>query len=220
MFCYSGHSVFDLQSLYDALKDAARSDNTRGDVVQHRDGWGCIIHTDGNTVYYRSKDPIFEDTFDIPPLEGEFQAIFHAREASNHDLIGSQTFSHPFMSESVENTVYLAHNGQVDGNLSTVAIDSELILKKIMESQCNLGSIQDELKKMTVTALNLFVLIVKRDNTARAELSYMNYWLNEKDDRNFEMFSADLTGGRAVFSSTLTRDIRGVRVEKNRFVRL
>jgi predicted glutamine amidotransferase len=219
MFAYSGDSRNDLEMLHAALKSSAEDDSTItwSDDRQHRDGWGCVIFTKNDLIYYRSETPIFDDeSFEIPEFSGAVHAIFHARKASPNTPVGASIFSHPFTASIESKLIFLAHNGGIRGPRMNNLVDSELALKVIAEA----GSLEKslpELKSRTATALNLMLLSIDRASR-KAELKCFNYWVKEGRDEYYRMYSRRMSGGSAVFSSTLKTSIGGTACKTGKII--
>jgi len=57
----------------------------------------------------------------------------------------------------------------------------------------------------TGAALNLLILSLYRDNAKPPAIHYLNYFKTEAEGRMayYQMYSGDMPGGKAVFSSTI-----------------
>lgn len=214
MFAYVGTSRKDVADLYASLKNAAKYDRTLTWMPeskrQHKDGWGCAIYTEKDLFHYRTQKPIFEDLdFALPEISGTVYAIFHARAAGGSP-IGSPVFSHPFVAVTDKETIFMSHNGALVAEPSNTIVDSELALRKIAEK--GLEDAAAELKPMTKSALDLFVLSIDR-GTRKAELECMSYWSERGSDKEkdayYQLFEGDMSAGKAVFSSTMADDFKG-----------
>jgi predicted glutamine amidotransferase len=208
MFMYYGDSVSELNALKDALIESAEHDKL-GNGIQHSDGYGYVIITKSKTYYHRSTKPIYEDRFEIPEISGSFLAIFHARRASDA-LKGKPEFSHPFCESSGTSTIYLAHNGgvcksrlseslSIDGN---DIVDSKLALELIIKEGGVTPESIEKLKDFTRkdSALNLFICSITGQ---KVEGYYYNYYPNPENRDYYELYTANMEKGKAVFSSTL-----------------
>jgi predicted glutamine amidotransferase len=183
-----------------------------------------VIYDKKNVIHYRSRNAIFSEEFILPSIvEGEFYAIFHARKASRKETV-STLFSHPFLESSEREIIFLAHNGYVnEGKLreklgfNGSSIDSELIAKVIAKYGTK-DEVIGELKDITVSALNLLILKIYKEN-GKAGLYYINYYKCSKD--YYQMYLSTEMKGRAVFSSTLLDyGVEGVPVRGNYLIRL
>jgi predicted glutamine amidotransferase len=213
MFGYAGKSQLDLHALYSGLKNACGNDPTLQAVAagcsRHCHGWGYVIHAGNGLFHYRSSRPIYDDSVVLPKLEGEIRAIFHGRYASNEKLAG-HIFSHPFVTSTNDEVIYLAHNGGVsvppDKSLERT-VDSEWVLDKIARQGATDATLR-ELKESTRSALNLLILKVSRAVGTPAPLQYFHFFKPKEEDKAgyYRMYLGSMAEGRALVSSTLTMD--------------
>ncbi len=223
MFAYVGNSPKDLEILFNALIASAKYDDMSEDGKSHGDGWGCVILSDSKLTFHKSTKPIFEDDFVIPPVEGRTFAIFHARRASPNTPKDSPIFSHPFVSETANKVIYLAHNGTLQGEIPRGMVDSELALRTIVRHNGNIRESEAELIKMKreKSGINLLVLTIDKFDAGDAELNYLNSWnSHQKNDRFYEMFKGKMESGNAIFSSTLKSSIPGTLCERDKVGKL
>ncbi|AAY81153.1 class II glutamine amidotransferase [Sulfolobus acidocaldarius] len=217
MFAYYGSSWSKVEELFNCLSRSAEVDPYFNNS-SHKDGWGFVIVTRDKIIHYRSGRPIFEDTLPIKLNDQEMIAVFHARQASAGNPIGSQ-FSHPYLEVNQNGSIFLAHNGSVDKERllkevsmnSEYVVDSELALKFISRFK-DLYEGVEVLKGYTKSALNLFLVNISR--LGEAELYYLNYvspshWDRVKSGRtnaspNYYDLYINSEDGDAVFSSTLS----------------
>ncbi|WP_338599392.1 class II glutamine amidotransferase [Sulfolobus tengchongensis] len=126
----------------DALIRASKND-VFSRYGSHPDGWGLSVFVKRNSkwrvIYYRSEDPIYEDSYVSYLLEiakgDEIVGIIHARKAGSKFLIGL-SHSHPYHIRVNAYDLYFAHNGSVSriafsSNSSKPYTDSYLILEEI-----------------------------------------------------------------------------------------
>ncbi len=137
----------------------------------------------------------------MPALDGKIYAIFHARQTSNKKLVDS-IFSHPFFAATDSELLFLAHNGALKFSYPN-KVSSEFALQELVK-QGSLEKALPLLKEKTKTALNLLILQISRSNR-EATLSYFNYYLStaKNGGEYYDLYTANLYGGTAVFSSTL-----------------
>lgn len=225
MFAYVGSSHNDLERLYDALKESASHDQNMTFIDEkgrkHSDGWGCVVLTGNKLYHYRTITPIYEDDFVVPNAEGKIYAVFHARRASAGSATGSSIFSHPLTAMTDKQIIFLAHNGSLKGPVPPNSVDSELVLKKLAEKG-SLTASMGELDGMMDTALNLFVLSIDRA-ARRARLECLNYWRRDPArDLYYSLYTSEMHGGRAVYSSTLEgkRGLKGHPCERGKVTEL
>ena len=181
MLAYVGKDKEKLKKLAQCLILSAKDDPITHE--SHKDGWGIVAYNGGRVLYYRSVNPIFNESevlFSlINLLDGEIKAIIHARLASDKNLVSSY-LSHPYMESNEKSIIYFAHNGSVNKeelgkalNIdSKLMVDSELIGKYI--SLYGIEKVK-ELKVYTKSALNLLILKIDRENRD-AHLYYYNYY--------------------------------------------
>jgi glutamine amidotransferase len=232
MFAYVGNSRDDLMRLLSALRLAARYDQlSLGTVVkQHRDGWGFVLCSEDGVelAYHRSPLPIFQegegDVSAVPHFDGKVFALFHARRASTGGPRGLLEFSHPFRGESEDGSLlYLAHNGALRRNslpsgLTTPTdarpmVDSEIGLRYIIQrlrADRDLERATRSLEGFTRPRSALNLLILRVSGTHAPELFVKNFYRQDLSDRTdrtryYQMCQQKMPGGRAVFSSTLTK---------------
>lgn len=215
---YVGNSEADLQLLADRLSKAALRDivaeksGMKGAI--HPDGWGYAIHSDGGTSFYKTEKPIYMDRLDLPKTEGKIYAVFHARKASKKETI-KRRFSHPFLAETEDSYIFLAHNGQLDHekeeelkeqlNIDRETVDSEVALRYIVTKDLSTATSDLEKSVAANSALNLLILQIKKDGGS--EVYVKHYYRRERNspDRSeyYRLLKQKLPGGIAVFSSTL-----------------
>jgi predicted glutamine amidotransferase len=228
MFGYAGDSRDDLVRLVSALKRSAEHDELEPEPSRnkHEDGWGCVLCSSGGTSYERRTNAIFREDDDlVPDISGTTCAIFHARQASDKAMIGDRKYSHPFREQTEDETVFLAHNGSlrkrdVAAELSPPVdsegkVDSEIGLKYVLQERRRgrtLNEAAEELQRFVRRnrALNLLMLEVPKSGPP--ELYVKHYYMQdlsnskEKDRTDYyNLHYQRLSGGVAVFSSTLTR---------------
>lgn len=217
MFAYAGGSREDLARLVSALSGAAKKDTVAEKVplkdAFHDDGWGFAVYSKRGLTYHRSGRPIFREDMALPPTDGEIFAIYHARHATPGNPIGVR-FSHPFLAETNNGLILLAHNGALykdklaerlhfAGDLSRIT-DSELALKYAVQRGLTAASTDLEDCTETNSALNLLVLEI--GDNRQAEIFVKHFYRKQgrlDKTRYYELCYEDLSGGRAVFSSTL-----------------
>lgn len=213
MFAYVGSSQKDLESLYAALRKVSNHDSTMWlPDKRHKDGWGCVILSDGKLTHYRTSRPIFEDSFKIPKIKGTTYAIFHTRKARVGTIkIGSPAFSHPFITETDSSTIFLAHNGSLEDPIPKHVVDSEVALREIAK-RGGLKEAVGELKGRTQRGLNLCVLTIDRASK-KATIEYLNYWNRKKVDKYkqeyYMLYTKRMERGTAVFSSPMKEYFEG-----------
>ena len=208
MFGYAGKSQLDLEALYSGLKGACGNDPTLQAVAagcsRHCHGWGYVIHAGNGLFHYRSARPIYDDNVVLPKLEGPMRAIFHGRYASNEKLSG-HIFSHPFVTATDDEVIFLAHNGGVSPpeNYPERKVDSEWVLEEFARDG---GTSLPGVKERTKSALNLLVLKVGRANGTPASLQYFHFFKPKEQGKidYYRMYVGSMSGGRALVSSTLT----------------
>jgi predicted glutamine amidotransferase len=220
MIGYIGRSEVDVQNLNIAFTTGSKCDpylQPAGfNCASHSHGHGYVIFdSDTGLHHYRSGRPVYEDEAPLPGIKGEVHAIFHSRLASDPKLSG-HLFSHPFVAATERELIFFAHNGGVESDtLPERMVDSEWALQQIVAS----GSIEGALpllKRRTRknSALNLLLMVVPRAEGAKPAIYYLNHHATDNPARQdyYRMFSCELPGGRAVFSSTF-KDLKipGVR---------
>jgi predicted glutamine amidotransferase len=216
MFGYAGKSQMDLEALYSGLAGACGNDPTLQAVAagcsRHCHGWGYVIHAANGLFHYRSARPIYDDPVVLPKLEGEIRAIFHGRYASNENLTG-HIFSHPFLTVTNDEVIFLAHNGGVSvppEKEQTRTVDSEWVLEEFARNgQASLP----KLKENTKSALNLLILKVSRAIGTPVSLEYFHFFKPKEPGKvdYYTMYLGSMPEGHALVSSTLTLD--GTKVE-------
>jgi glutamine amidotransferase len=217
MFAYAGDSREDLTRLVSALSEAAKSDTVAEKVplknTVHDDGWGFAVYSKRGLTYHRSGRPIFREDVALPPTDGKMFAVFHARQATPGNPVGER-FSHPFLAENHNGLVLLAHNGSLykdrlaemlhfAGDLNRIT-DSELVLQYAVQRGLTAASTDLEDCTKSNSALNLLFLEV--GDNGKADISAKHFYRKEgrlDKTRYYELCYEDLTGGMAVFSSTL-----------------
>lgn len=209
MFAYYGSSSSKIEKLFNCLKKSAEKDVYFGNT-SHPDGWGFVILTKDKIFHYRSANSIFTENLPIKLDDEETIAIFHARQATDKRLVGSQ-FSHPYSEANENGLFFFAHNGSVDKEKlsqellinSDMVVDSELALKFLLRYS-NIYNGMNDLKDYTKSSLNSFIIRVSREK--EAELFYLNYVRNrsEKASSNYYDLYIDTKDGISVFSSTLS----------------
>jgi predicted glutamine amidotransferase len=222
MFGYCGKSEADVHALYSGLKRACSNDPTLKAVAEgcsrHCHGWGYVIHADNGLFHYRTSRSIYDDDIVLPKLQGQIRAIFHGRYASNPDLAG-HIFSHPFMTASGSEVIFLAHNGGVtpDRTLDRT-VDSEWALEEITH-HADIAAALPKLKDHTRSALNLLTLRIGRAKGTPASLQYFHYFKPKEPDKAayYKLFVGSMPGGTALVSSTFTLD--DARVEELKDIR-
>jgi predicted glutamine amidotransferase len=211
MFGYVGKSEKDLHALYSGLKAACGNDPTLQAVApgcsRHCHGWGYVIHAENGLFHYRTSRPVYDDPVVLPKLEGGIRAIFHGRYASNEKLTG-HIFSHPFVTSTNEEVIFLAHNGGVSvppDRASERTVDSEWVLDEITRKGAT-NQTFEKLKENTRSALNLLILRVSRAVGTPASLEYFHYFKPKEPGKvdYYTMYAGSMSEGRAVVSSTLT----------------
>jgi hypothetical protein len=220
MFGYCGKNESDLSELYDALKRACSNDPSLSAVApgcsRHCHGWGYVIHADNGLFHYRSAVSVYDDDIKLPKLKGTIRAIFHGRYASKPELAG-HIFSHPFMSADDKRTTFFAHNGGVSvPGLPERKVDSEWAMEQVIAAG-DLEPALPKLKEHTGSALNLLVLTIGREKDTPALLRYFHYFKPKEPGKveYYKMFEADLPGGKALMSSTMTLPEAGLANKKN-----
>ncbi len=222
MFAYVGDSRKDLARLYAGLKKAAEYDRTIPESWKggksHRDGWGCVILTNGSLTHYRSKVPIFRDEFTIPAITGKTYAIFHARKRSPKNPAGNPIFSHPFMVESERKVIFLAHNGGLRIKVPPDTVDTEIALREIAK-RGGLKEAMPKLQMMKYTTLNLLLLEIDRESR-KAEIECFSKWNDPSRDAYSQLYIKDMEGGIAVFSSTMNDGLKGEKFAQENILKL
>jgi len=181
MLAYVGKDKERLKKLAQCLILSAKDDPITHDV--HKDGWGIVAYDKEKMVYYRSVNPIFNESdvlFNlISLLNDDIKVIIHARLASDKNLVSSY-LSHPYMESNEKSIIYFAHNGSVNkedlGKILNInprlMVDSELIGKYIVSH--GIEKVK-ELQAYTKSALNLLILKIDRESKD-AHLYYYNYY--------------------------------------------
>jgi glutamine amidotransferase len=209
MFAYYGQSSSKIERLFECLKKSAEKD-VYFNNNSHPDGWGLVVLTKDKIFHYRSGNPIFTENMPLKLNDEEMIAIFHARQATDKTLVGSQ-FSHPYVETNENGVLFFAHNGSVDKESlsqellinADMMVDSELALKFLLRYS-NLYNGINDLKNYTKSALNLFLIQIHREK--EAELFYLNYvkTRSQKVSSNYYDLYVDKKDGVSVFSSTLS----------------
>lgn len=208
---YIGDSRQDLEKLAEGLKKSAEND-TIGNVV-HGDGWGYAIHSELGISFYKTKEPIFKDSKPLPPTSGRIHAIIHARRASP-DMAVKERFSHPFLAETQDSYVFLAHNGALNEkelrgvlNFEGEACDSELGLRYLVRNGFTTAVAELEKYVKENSALNLLVLQIGKDGGT--EVFVNHYYRKAEKGRDktdyYRLLRQTMSGGTAVFSSTFNK---------------
>jgi len=207
MFGYAGRSEADVRALHTGLKRACENDPTLGGIAagcsRHCHGWGYVVHAANGLFHYRSARSIYEDDASLPKLEGEIRAIFHGRFASDEKLTG-HIFSHPFVTTTEREVVFLAHNGGVKPDHQPERnVDTEWALAQIIQAG-SLDQALPKLKEHTLSALNLLVLSIQRSSGTPAVLQGVNYYKSQELPKvaYYEMYRGTMPGGRVFVSST------------------
>lgn len=199
MFAYRGNSEQDVRELLDALVQASKKDLRRKDQGSHNDGWGYVIKASNGLFYYRTEHMIPDNPV-IPKLDGDIYAIFHTRKGSNPEgSKPSPIFSHPYMTATDNEIIFLAHNGALKGSRGR-RIDSELVLESI--SKNGLENAIPIMKIETKSALNLLVMKIERSNS-NTTINYLNYYTDKAASNYYDIYKKAMKGGKAVFSSSL-----------------
>jgi glutamine amidotransferase len=211
MVGYVGKSDEDVQNLYSAFREGSSCDpylkKAGYNHSCHKDGWGYVLLDDNGLHHYQTSQAVFKDETQLPRLKGNIYAILHSRLGSDQSLNG-HICAHPFAGSTDEAVLYLAHNGGVNcDNLPNRMVDSEWAFAQILKA----GSLEKTLPMLrertkTGAALNLLVLTIPRDNARPPALEFLNYFKTEDEGRitYYQMFSGDMPGGKAVFSSTMS----------------
>ncbi len=79
----------------------------------HSHGWGIVLHTYDNILYYRSGNPLYTEPkiIDIiTSISGSGLGIAHIRRAGPNEPLGL-VHAHPYMGQANDMLVFLAHNG-------------------------------------------------------------------------------------------------------------
>jgi len=210
MIGYVGTSAEDLQNLYTGFSEGSACDpylkRAGYNFTCHKDGWGYVILDANGLHHYRSSRAVYDDQVLLPRLSGTIYAILHSRLGSDQTLNG-HICAHPFAGSTDDAVLFLAHNGGVDcDNLPKRMVDSEWAFSQILKA----GGVDQALpmlKERTKTgaALNLLVLTLSRDPAKPPALQYLNFYKTEQEGRiaYYQMYSGDMTAGKAVFSSTI-----------------
>jgi len=207
---YVGESEEDLQQLFGAFRKGSSCDpflQRAGIPFEcHKDGWGYAMIDSTGVHHYRTARAVYQDDAGLPRLQGKIFAILHSRLGSDQTLNG-HICAHPFAGATDDAVLFFAHNGGVDfKDLPARMVDSEWAFRQILKA----GSVEGALPKLMEqtkdgSALNLLILSLPRDNKKSPALHYLNYYKTKEEGRvaYYQMYSGDMPGGRAVFSSTL-----------------
>ena len=208
---YVGDSAEDLQNLFKVFSEGSECDpwlkKAGINHTSHKDGWGFAILDEKGLSHYRSALPVYEDTNKLPHPTGRFYALLHSRLGSDQSLNG-HVCAHPFSGSTDEAFLFFAHNGGVDcGTLPKRMVDSEWAFKQILEAG-GVARVLPLLKEKTWpnSALNLLILNIPRDPAKSPAIQYLNYFKEPKNEGRigyYQMYTASLPGGKAVFSSTM-----------------
>jgi glutamine amidotransferase len=210
MIGYVGRSQEDLQNLHTAFCEGSACDpylkKAGYNFTCHKDGWGYVLLDANGLQHYRSSRAVYEDKVVLPRLTGTIYAILHSRLGSDQSLNG-HICAHPFSGSTDEAVLFFAHNGGVDcENLPKRMVDSEWAFAQILKAG-GLEKALPMLKERTKqgAALNLLVLTLFRDSAKPPVIQYLNYFKTEAEGRMayYQMYSGDMPGGKAVFSSTI-----------------
>ena len=219
MFGISGSKNF-ATSLQAALISAAGGDNFHPNKRQHDSGWGGVWYSENNQGYFRTKTPIFKDSysskfFETVP-EVTLTGLSHARLASDDNFNRGPFDSHPFVAHVDDELVYVSHNGEIDKSRLTeydvengdILNDSEFFTYLL--EKCRGDSVKerlDEAAKMVrdndamKSALNLIVLTAKR--TGEKKIYYFCDYRDRDWAQYYSMYTVKTDQGCAVMSSTV-----------------
>lgn len=199
-----------MRNLYHAFRTGSECDPylapAEMSCTSHGHGYGyAIFDSNSGLHHYRSKKAVFEDEARLPRLTGNIYAILHSRLASDATLSGP-IFSHPFVAATEKELVFFAHNGGVEPDgLPDRMVDSEWALQEIVKA----GSIEQALpllkrKTKRDSALNLLIMVIARADGNTPVIHYVNFYDTDRPGKReyYKMFSGDMPGGKAVFSST------------------
>ena len=220
MIAYIGSSQEDLRNLYRAFRAGSECDPylqpAEMNCTSHPHGFGYVIFdSKGGLRHYRTSKAVYEDQAPLPELAGGIHGILHSRLASDPSLSGP-IFSHPFVASTEKEILFLAHNGGVDpGVLPERMVDSEWVLQQMVAA----GGIEQALPLLKSrtrrhSALNLVIMAIPRAVGTTPAIYFVNYYDTDRPGKQdyYRMFSGDMPGGRAVFSSTFKDSgIKGLR---------
>jgi predicted glutamine amidotransferase len=207
---YVGKSEEDLRHLFEAFSQASACDpylkKAGINFDCHKDGWGFVILDSKGLHHYRTARAVFEDKDALPRVSGNIYAILHSRLGSDQTLNG-HICAHPFSGFTDDAILFFAHNGGVEADhLPYRMVDSEWAFGQLIKA----GSPEKALpllreKTKQNAALNLLILSIPRDEKKSPTLQYLNYFKTEQEGRigYYQMYSGDMTAGKAVFSSTI-----------------
>ncbi len=216
MIAYCGDNAEDLRKLFAFFRDGSQCDPKVKAAFQgcegHPHGWGYVLHNGGGLAHYRTARPVWEDDAELPPLRpGKIWAILHSR-LTGEDSILSPLCSHPFVAPMVHQTIYLAHNGGLvkPPGVPAQVVDSEWTLGELVKEPGGLAALLPSLKAHQPAALNLFVFTVPRAAASSPVLQGLYY--HERPDREdyYQVYAAELPGGRALISSTFADNVKAM----------
>ena len=219
MFGITGSKSFAC-SLQSALISAAREDNFHPRKKQHDSGWGGVWYTTNFQNYYRTKTPIFTDSFALKFLEmipeENLIGLSHARLTSDINFKRGPFDSHPFTIHINDELLYVSHNGEIDkSKLLKYGIDNERILNDsefftFLLERCQGNSVKERLEEAVRavqdndamrSALDLIVLSVKR--TGEQKIYYFCDYRNSNMELYYSLYTLKSDQASAVMSSTI-----------------
>ncbi|ARM76208.1 class II glutamine amidotransferase [Acidianus manzaensis] len=185
--------------------------------LAHPDGWGFIIYVKKGRFwkdfYYRSPEPIYEDTQGIEILKSikgeEIKGIIHVRKGNKKFLMGV-SHNHPYYKRINQYEVYFAHNGSINRKAFSLTnpmlpyTDSYLFLEEL--SKIVDSSIEDAYKKLFnkvkeySTSLNSALLYYSEGEGPKLLVGH--YYVKNNRETNEEYYKM-YAWNNYVFSSTV-----------------
>ena len=209
MLAFVGDGSADLTALFAAFQEGSQCDPyveaALGKYTCHPHGWGYVMYDGVDLHHFRSSAPVWKEKVELPRMKGKtVYAILHSRLASDETL-NAPICSHPFVTATNQEVLFLAHNGGVrieDDSVGRI-VDSEWALSLIAKADCRNKALE-RLKKLTHSALNLLLFTIPRGGKQTPSIHCLNFFKSDKPERipYYRMYTADFAGGRVFLSST------------------
>ncbi|MCS7128982.1 MAG: hypothetical protein N3E36_02555 [Sulfolobales archaeon] len=230
---------------------------TASKFLRQRDGWGYIAlvrDSRGRLSYthFRSEEPIYRpsskmllgELIKLLKRSSEAWIMVHARKSSRKNLIGL-LYSHPYVSETKNGSLWLIHNGSLDSDKlarelkvinSTKYTDSELMSKYIASNlsectksidECVLNSYNELFEKYASTALITGIIVLEKGHACKNTVYMYSSTLYKKTPVKYpDYYMTYLVKGdsfNSIVSSTVKELVKRsycIRDASNRVIRL
>ncbi|MGC8992511.1 MAG: class II glutamine amidotransferase [Thermoplasmata archaeon] len=217
MILFKGNDDFVL-NLIEALKRASKSD-IFNNFKSHKDGWGIVFSYENYEIFYKSKNPIYEEDFKNY-LKNEYSyGILHARLASPQEPKLTPLNSHPFLIHGENEIIYMAHNGSIKkdfiGKKFNIDFenrtDSEVFSMMLEKLDGNYherikNGIDFIISNSLSNMLNLFCLIRTYENK-RVICYFSNYYDDIEKTNYYPIYKYEINNNLAIMSSTVAYEM-------------